>query len=75
MRTTMNGQFSADGYETESQSRITSSGMTMETSGQNPFAPGAGTAPRRAERFQIGAAAATVAGQEKGETRGCVVWL
>lgn len=34
MRTTMNGRFTADSYETESQSRITSNAMTMETSGR-----------------------------------------
>jgi hypothetical protein len=34
MRTTMNGRFGADSYETESQSRITTNGMTMETAGR-----------------------------------------
>lgn len=31
MRTTMNGQFSADGYAMESESRIEANGVTMET--------------------------------------------
>ncbi|MEA3029425.1 MAG: hypothetical protein QOG13_750 [Sphingomonadales bacterium] len=34
MRTTVNGQFGPDSYETESQSRITSNRMTMETAGR-----------------------------------------
>jgi hypothetical protein len=31
MRATMNGQFGADGYTMESDSRIEAEGMTMET--------------------------------------------
>lgn len=31
MRTTMNGQFGADGYSMESESRVEAGGMTMET--------------------------------------------
>jgi hypothetical protein len=34
IRTTINGRFGTDSYETESQSRITSNGMTMETTGR-----------------------------------------